>query len=56
MGAGFFEYLDINELKRPVERALTLELPGGLWIALLDADADDWCLTKYQTSAVKRIR
>lgn len=50
----FFEYLDINELKRPVERALTLELPGGLWTALLDADADDWCLTKYQASAVKK--
>lgn len=31
-----------------------MELPGGLWTALLDADADDWCLTKYQASAVKK--
>ena len=50
----FFEHLDVNELKRPVERALTLELPGGLWTALLDADVDDWCLTKYQASAEKK--
>ena len=50
----FFEHLDVNELKRPVERALTLELPSGLWTALLDADVDDWCLTKYQASAEKK--
>lgn len=35
------------EITRPVERALTLEYPGGYWGALLDADNDDWCLTKY---------
>ena len=37
-----------------MERALTLELPNGLWAALTDADVDDWCLTKYQASAEKR--
>lgn len=51
---GWFEYLDVNALTKPVERALTLELPNGLWAALTDADVDDWCLTKYQVSAEKR--
>lgn len=50
----FFEHLDINDIKRPVERALTMELPDGTWAALADADIDDWCLTKYQASAEKR--
>lgn len=50
----FFEHLDVNELTYPVERALTLELPGGLWAALTDADVDDWCLTKFRTSAGKK--
>lgn len=50
----FFEHSDIDELKRPVERALTLELPGGLWAALLDADVDDWCLTKFRVSEEKK--
>lgn len=49
-----FEYLDINEIKRPVERALTIELPNGTWAALTDADVDDWCLTKYQSSDNKK--
>ncbi|MBQ2392461.1 MAG: glycoside hydrolase family 97 N-terminal domain-containing protein, partial [Clostridia bacterium] len=34
----------------PVERALTLDLPNGLWVALTDADVDDWCLTKFEVS------
>ena len=51
---GWFEHLDVNGLTNPVERALTLELPNGLWAALTDADVDDWCLTKYQASAEKR--
>lgn len=50
----FFEYLDVNELTRPVERALTLELPDGCWAALTDADVDDWCLTKFRASAGKK--
>lgn len=51
---GPFEHLNINALKQPVERALTLELPNGLWIALADADTDDWCLTKFRSSVDKR--
>lgn len=49
-----FEYLDVNALKKPVERALTLELPNGVWAALTDADVDDWCLTKFQSSSEKQ--
>lgn len=51
---GWFEYLDVNALVNPVERALTLELPNGLWTALTDADVDDWCLTKFKSSKEKR--
>ncbi len=50
----FFEHLDINEIKHPVERALTIELPNGKWAALTDADVDDWCLTKFKTSETKK--
>lgn len=50
----FYEHLDINDIKRPVERALTVELPDGTWVALTDADVDDWCLTKYQSSETKK--
>lgn len=49
-----FDYLPVDSLKRPVERALTLELPDGTWVALADADVDDWCLTKFQASGKKR--
>lgn len=42
-----FDYTPVDSISRPVERALTLELPDGKWVALLDADVDDWCLTKY---------
>lgn len=45
-----FEHLPIDDIKRPVERALTLELPSGSWAALADADVDDWCLTKFVAS------
>ena len=48
-----FDYLPVDSLKRPVERALTLELPDGTWAALADADVDDWCLTKFRASADK---
>lgn len=44
----FFDYTPVDSISRPVERALTLELPGNRWVALLDADVDDWCLTKLQ--------
>lgn len=42
-----FDYSLVDSITHPVERALTLELPNNRWIALLDADVDDWCLTKY---------
>ncbi len=41
-----FDYTPVDSITRPAERALTLELPSGQWVALLDADVDDWCLTK----------
>lgn len=49
-----FDYLPVDSLKRPVERALTLELPDGTWAALADADVDDWCLTKFRASDKKQ--
>lgn len=45
-----FTHGPLSELTKPVERALTLDLPNGLWVALTDADVDDWCLTKFQVS------
>ena len=48
-----FDYLPVDSLKCPVERALTLELPDGTWAAEADADVDDWCLTKFRASADK---
>lgn len=50
----FFERLNIDDIKHPVERALTFELPNGKWAALADADVDDWCLTKYLVSTDKK--
>ncbi len=43
----FFDYTPVDSITRPVERALTLELPGNRWVALTDADVDDWALTKF---------
>ncbi len=43
-----FDYTPVDSITRPAERALTLELPSGQWAAILDADVDDWCLTKLQ--------
>ena len=47
---GPFRHVGIDELTRPVERALTLESPNGIWTALADADVDDWCLTRFQST------
>lgn len=44
----FFDRGPVDSISHPVERALTLELPSGKWVALLDADVDDWCLTKFK--------
>ncbi len=49
-----FDYVDVTALKHPVERNFTLELPNGKWMALTDADVDDWCLTKFIASTKKR--
>ncbi len=43
-----FAYQPIDSISIPVERALTMELPNGQWVAILDADNDDWCLTKLR--------
>ena len=43
-----FKHQPIDSISIPVERALTMELPGGQWVAILDADNDDWCLTKLR--------
>ncbi len=48
-----FERLPIDEIEHPVERALTVELADGHWAALMDADVDDWCLTKFARSQTK---
>lgn len=49
-----FECKNVNEIDVPVERALTLELPNGIWTAITDADVDDWCLTKFRSSATRK--
>lgn len=49
-----FDYSPVDSIKYPVERALTLETPTGKWVALLDADVDDWCLTKFKARDDKR--
>lgn len=43
----FFDHTPVDSITRPVERALTLELPGNRWVTLTDADVDDWSLTKF---------
>ena len=43
-----YSRVDIKQIAKPVERVLTLELPNGAWVALTDADVDDWCLTRFQ--------
>lgn len=44
-----FMRVPADSLAHPVERALTLEYPGGYWGALTDADTDDWCLTRFDS-------
>ncbi len=50
----FFAKRNINEIERPVERALTIELTDNRWVAITDADVDDWCLTKFISSKKRR--
>lgn len=44
-----FQRIAADSISHPVERALTLEFPGGYWGALTDADTDDWCLTRFDS-------
>jgi len=48
-----YELKPIGEITSPVERALTVVLPGGRYCALADADTDDWCLEKNVASTTK---
>lgn len=48
-----YNLLSVNDIKEPVERALTVELPNGLWASLTDADVDDWCATRFITAKNK---
>lgn len=48
-----YELKDVNDVKNPIERVVTVELPNGLYCALADADVDDWCLEKNIASTTK---
>lgn len=48
-----YELKLVDEVTSPIERAVTVELPNGLYCALADADVDDWCLEKNVASATK---
>lgn len=48
-----YELKDVNDIKEPIERVVTVELPNGLYCALADADVDDWCLEKNVASETK---
>ena len=48
-----YELKDVNDVTAPIERAVTVALPNGLFCALADADVDDWCLEKNVASKEK---
>ena len=48
-----YELKDIDQVTHPIERAVTIQLPGGLYCSLADADTDDWCLEKNVASTEK---
>ena len=48
-----YELKDVNDVTSPIERAVTVALPNGLYCALADADVDDWCLEKNVASTTK---
>lgn len=48
-----YELKLVDEVTSPIERAVTIELPNGLYCALADADVDDWCLEKNVASQTK---
>ncbi len=48
-----YELKLVDEVTRPIERVVTVELPNGLYCALADADVDDWCFEKNVASQTK---
>ena len=50
---GPYELKDVNDVQVPIERAVTVVLPNGLYCALADADVDDWCLERNIASKEK---
>ena len=48
-----YELKDVNDVKTPIERAVTVVLPDGGLLALADADVDDWCLERNVASTEK---
>ena len=50
---GAYQLKEISDVTAPIERAVTVELPNGLYCALADADVDDWCLEKNVASKEK---
>ena len=49
-----YELKDINDVRAPIERAVTVQLPNGQYCALADADVDDWCLERNVASTERR--
>ena len=49
-----YELKDVNDVKKPIERVVTVALPNGLCAALGDADCDDWCVEANIASKTKR--
>ena len=48
-----YELKEVGDVTTPIERAVTVQLPDGLYCALADADVDDWCLEKNVASTEK---
>lgn len=45
-----YSKLPLKDWSQESERALLLELPGGTYVALADADVDDWAHCKFRLS------
>lgn len=49
-----YDVKDVNDIKEPAEGALTMELPNGVWTSLVEAQSDNWTLTKYISSTERK--
>ena len=49
-----YELKDVNDVRKPIERVVTVALPNGLCCALGDADCDDWCVEANIASKTQR--